>query len=285
MPFRLSILGAVILGLTSLWGQQAPQLTGYTITVTGGIEGKQEVQYDQNGRPMGGNLPTSPSKNFPPSTSGSIPNNRATRDVVDIAAQPSAVKGYYTEDGRRLPFYLEGKQGDAKMVDNNVDFNSGLKKTTKLSDITQQRFDTKMAPVGRDEVYNRQNIVSFETWHNQYDTIGRKKAEIDLKDTLGADIQPKNTIEVKSVEFDTSPWSRKTATISQLDQRMTTERNSAYNVTPLLPADRAKPKSVDQLSMQDINRYQFRRNRSDAPGLPFVRPGSDNVHTTGSDPK
>ena len=41
------------------------------------------------------------------------------------------------------------------------------------------------------------------------------------------------------------------------------------------------PKSVEQLSMQDINRYQFRRNRSDEPGLPAVKPGSDAVKTTG----
>jgi len=36
---------------------------------------------------------------------------------------------------------------------------------------------------------------------------------------------------------------------------------------------------LQELSMQDINRYQFRRNRSDEPGLPFVRPGSDQVQT------
>jgi len=41
-------------------------------------------------------------------------------------------------------------------------------------------------------------------------------------------------------------------------------------------------KSIDQLSMQDINRYQFRRNRSDEPGLDRVRPGSDKVDKTGS---
>ena len=36
-----------------------------------------------------------------------------------------------------------------------------------------------------------------------------------------------------------------------------------------------------QLSMQDINRYQFRRNRSSDPGLPVVKPGSDDVQTKG----
>jgi hypothetical protein len=288
LKFRLSILAVALVGLLpSASAQTQPRLTGYTISVEGGVEGKQEVQYDANGKPIGGNLPFPVDSTMKSTTTPLNPAANKTansRDVMDTAAAP-IVKGLYTEDGRRLPFSIEGKGPDRKMVDNNVDFNSGLKKVTKLNDMTQQRYDTKMAPVSRDEVYNRSNMVTFESWHRQFDSIGRRKADIDLADTLGASVKQKDLVEVKSVEFGSSPWSRQTSNMSKLDARMTTEKNSSYNVTPLLAADRAKPKSVDQLSMQDINRYQFRRNRSDAPGLPFVRPGSENVQTTGSNPK
>jgi len=286
----LAIIVACLVGLLpSASAQQAPRLTGYTITVEGGIEGKQEVQYDQNGKPIGGNLPfpvdsTMKSSTTPlnPAAANRVTNTPAAGAPADAAP---VVKSMYTEDGRRLPFYLEGKGPNRKMVDNNVDFDASLKSTTKLSDLTQQRYDTKMAPVTRDSVYGRENMMTFDTWNRQFDTFGRRKADVELKDTLGASVRQKDLVEVKSVEFGNSPWSRQTSNMSKLDERMTTEKNSSYNVTPLLAADRSKPKSVDQLSMQDINRYQFRRNRSDAPGLPFVRPGSDNVQTTGSNPK
>ena len=50
-----------------------------------------------------------------------------------------------------------------------------------------------------------------------------------------------------------------------------------------MASDRAAPKSVEQISMQDINRYQFRRNRSTEPGLPVVPVGTDKVKTKGSE--
>ena len=37
--------------------------------------------------------------------------------------------------------------------------------------------------------------------------------------------------------------------------------------------------------MQDINRYQFRRNRSTDAGLPVVPVGTDQVKTIGSEGK
>jgi hypothetical protein len=41
--------------------------------------------------------------------------------------------------------------------------------------------------------------VTLDTWHGRYDTLGRKKADVELTDGLGAEVRPKDTIEVKSV--------------------------------------------------------------------------------------
>ena len=99
-----------------------------------------------------------------------------------------------------------------------------------------------------------------------------------LADTFDrGELKNKNLIEVKSVERQTAELSGRLAEVKGIDTRLPNDKNSRYDVTPSSPSDRVISKTVDQLSMQDINRYQFRRNRSDTPGLPVVKPGSDEV--------
>ena len=126
--------------------------------------------------------------------------------------------------------------------------------------------------------YSRENIITFDSWHGKYDVYGRKKAEVEVADTFDrGELKNKNLIEVKSVERQTAELSGRVATVKGIDTRLPNDKNGRYDVAPSSPSDRVISKTVDQLSMQDINRYQFRRNRSDAPGLPVVRPGSDEV--------
>jgi len=107
---------------------------------------------------------------------------------------------------------------------------------------------------------------------------GRKKAEVEVADTFDrGDLKNKNVIEVKSIDRQTADWSGKVATVQGIENRLSNDKNGRYDVKPSSPSDRVISKTVDQLSMQDINRYQFRRNRSDEPGLPVVKPGSDEV--------
>ncbi len=257
-----------------------PTLRGFKVTTEGGVEGKQVVEYGPDGRPLdasampattrvgnGRPLPPGATLGPPPGTSG------------QPAPAPAVSKGMTTPDGRQLPFSLEGT--GRKEVDGNVDFSAALKRMTKSSGLLEERYEKEMAPINLDPRYSRENLVTFDSWRGKYDTYGRKKAEIDLTDTLGAELRPKDTIEVKSVEMPSSPWSRRTADVKGLDGRLTTEKVSRYDVKPIAFPSPA-PKSIDQLSMQDINRYQFRRNRSDEPGLDRVRPGSDKVDKTGS---
>ena len=257
-----------------------PTLRGFKVTTEGGVEGKQVVEYGPDGRPVGGGgIPaTTRVGNGAPLPPGALSGSPA--GTSGQAAAPSPVsQGLTTPDGRKLPFTLEGV--GRKEVDGSVDFSAALKRMTKTSGLLEERYEKEMAPLNLDPRYSRENLVTFDSWRGKYDTYGRKKAEIDLADTLGAEVRPKDTIEVKSVELPSSPWSRRTADIKGLDGRLTTEKVSRYDVKPIVfPGPVSK--SIDQLSMQDINRYQFRRNRSDEPGLDRVRPGSDTVDKTGS---
>jgi hypothetical protein len=147
----------------------------------------------------------------------------------------------------------------------------------------EQRFEAGNAPIGKEQVYNRNNLVTLDTWHGRYDTLGRKKADVELSDGLGAEVRPKDTIEVKSVARKDATANGAKAEIEAWEQRMGVVSDDRYAGKQsgwqgrLNPA----PKTIEQLSMQDINRYQFRRNRSDEPGLPAVKPGSDAVQTKG----
>lgn len=257
-----------------------PSLRGFKVSTEGGVEGKQVVEYGPDGRPLDASaMPATTrignGRPLPPGATLPTPAANSGQSAPTAAANP----GMTTPDGRKLPFSLEG--AGRKEVDGAVDFSAALKKMTKSSGLLEERYDKTMAPLNLDPRYSRENLVTFDSWRGKYDTYGRKKAEIDLADTLGAEVRPKDTIEVKSVELPSSPWSRRSADIKGLDGRLTTEKVSRYDVKPL-PFPSPVAKSIDQLSMQDINRYQFRRNRSDEPGLERVRPGSDKVDKTGS---
>jgi hypothetical protein len=253
---------------------------GVVITAEGGIEGTQVYRYDAEGNPLDG----TPAK---ARTSNSLPRPASSANVVPAPAAPKSAapkvdQTIRTADGRTVPFALQG-EGTGKGVDGAVDMNAGLKRASKASGLLQQRYEAGTAPIGKEQLYDRNNLVTLDTWHGRYDTLGRKKADIDLADGLGAEVRPKDTIEVKSVARKDATANGAKAEIQAWEQRMGVVSDDRYAGVKSDWQGRLNPspKTVEQLSMQDINRYQFRRNRSDEPGLPAVKPGSDAVKTTG----
>jgi hypothetical protein len=271
------------LAVLSVVGAERPPggvKAGVVITAEGGIEGTQVYRYDAQGQPLDGTPAKARSTN-------ALPRPSPTANVVPApsapkSAAPKVDQTIRTADGRTVPFALQG-EGTGKGVDAAVDVNAGLKRASKASGLMEQRFEAGNAPIGKEQVYNRNNLVTLDTWHGRYDTLGRKKAEIELADGLGAEVRPKDTIEVKSVARKDATANGAKAEIQAWEQRMGVVSDDRYAGKQsgwqgrLNPA----PKTIEQLSMQDINRYQFRRNRSDEPGLPAVKPGSDAVQTKG----
>jgi hypothetical protein len=253
---------------------------GVVITAEGGIEGTQVYRYDADGKPMAGTPAKARSTNaLPrPAIGGAV----APSPAAPAPAAPKVDQTIRTADGRTVPFALQGA-GTGKELDGAVDVNAGLKRASKASGLLEQRYEAGTAPIGKEQVYNRNNLVTLDTWHGRYDTLGRKKADIELTDGLGAEIRPKDTIEVKSVARTNSSANGAKAEIKAWEERMGVVSDDRYAGVKSDWQGRLNPspKTVEQLSMQDINRYQFRRNRSDEPGLPAVKPGSDAVKTTG----
>ena len=278
IPMLLALTAAT---LSAVERPSGGMKAGVVITAEGGVEGTQVYRFDADGRPLDG-TPAKARKTSAPSPSETAPPAANTAAVKPSAPVPSPKQTIKTEDGRTVPFSVEGK-GVGKSVDEAVDFNSSLKKASKSSGLMEQRFEAGMSSIGKDQVYSRNNLVTLDTWHGRYDTIGRKKSDIELKDTLGAPVRPKDTVEVKSIDRIKSSVSGTKAEVKDWEERMGVETNAKFtgvksNWQGKLNPD---PKTVDQLSMQDINRYQFRRNRSSDPGLPVVKPGSDDVQSKG----
>ena len=260
-----------------------PRLAGFTATSEGGVEGTQTIKYDENGKMIEANV-----VGQIPVSRPVVPVNKPlmvnTENSKPVLQSPAVSSGMTTSDGRKVPFALSGN-GGSKQVDSSVDFNSALKNTSKMSNIADKKFDTNKADLNTNTPYSRENIITFDAWHGKYDIYGRKKAEVELVDTFDrGELKSKNLIEVKSIDRQSAEWSGKVATIKGMDDRLSTDKNSRYDVAPSSPSDRVISKTVDQLSMQDINRYQFRRNRSDTPGLPVVKPGSDEVQNKSGKP-
>ena len=278
---RISIPVLLALSALTLAAAERPpgaMKAGVVITAEGGIEGTQVYRYDAEGRPLDG-TPAKSRTITAPRPEGSAP---AAAKASTTALAPAPKQSIKTADGRTVPFSMEGK-GIGKSVDDAVDFNSALKKASKSSGLMEQRFEKSMSTIGKEQVYSRNNLLTLETWHGRYDNIGRKKSDIELKDTLGAPVRPKDTVEVKSIDRRKSPVGGTKAEVKDWEQHMGIETNAKFtgvksNWQGRLSSD---AKTVDQLSMQDINRYQFRRNRSSDPGLPVVKPGSDDVQTKG----
>ena len=255
---------------------------GVVITAEGGLEGTQVYKYDAEGRPLDGTPAKARSSNpLPrPATGGAA---AAPTPAPAASAAPKVDQTIRTADGRTVPFSVQG-EGPGKGVDGAVDVNAGLKRASKASGLMEQRYEAGEAPIGKEQLYDRNNLVTLDTWHGRYDTLGRKKADVELTDGLGAEVRPKDTIEVKSVARTNSTANGAKAEIQAWEERMGVTSDDRYAgkksdwQTRLNPA----PKTIEQLSMQDINRYQFRRNRSDDPGLPAVKPGSDAVRNTGA---
>lgn len=253
---------------------------GVVITAEGGLEGTQVYKYDAEGKPLDGTPAKARSSNpLPrPATGGA-----AAAPAPAASAAPKVDQTIRTADGRTVPFSVQG-EGTGKGVDGAVDVNAGLKRASKASGLMEQRYEAGEAPIGKEQLYDRNNLVTLDTWHGRYDTLGRKKADVELTDGLGAEVRPKDTIEVKSVARTNSTANGAKAEIQAWEERMGVTSDDRYAgkksdwQTRLNPA----PKTIEQLSMQDINRYQFRRNRSDEPGLPAVKPGSDAVRNTGA---
>ena len=155
----------------------------------------------------------------------------------------------------------------------------------KANDFTKRvgGFDGKMSTLnGRSSKFNRMNPhssrrISIEEWPAHFSPFGGKRFPMGNVNLWGSERVPTTRIEIKT------PLNDQIADESS-------ERASNQNLSKKAPAANAVEfrdayyarlndrvddwmEKVNNMSLQDINRYQFRRDRPSKPGFPVQRAG------------
>jgi len=155
----------------------------------------------------------------------------------------------------------------------------------KANDFTKRvgGFDGKMSTLnGRSSKFNRMNPhssrrISIEEWPAHFSPFGGKRFPMGNANLWGSERVPTTRIEIKT------PLNDQIADESS-------ERASNQNLSKKAPAANAVEfrdayyarlndrvddwmEKVNNMSLQDINRYQFRRDRPSKPGFPVQRAG------------
>lgn len=291
MRLRLTITCLALLGAAASAqtppDKSAVKVTGWKVSAEGGEEGTITYHYDEEGRPVKGTpgRAAEGTGERPRPTGGEArPTDPATTPTL-----PSRTSTMRTSDGRPLPFQLSG-QGGVKTVDDTVDADSALRKLTKGSDLLGKRYEAGQVDLTLDERFaTAGNTLTLDRWQGRASPLAGQRADVELSDSLGAEIRPKHLVEVKAVERPRSPWTQRIAQPAGWDNRVggqselgdrRVERDEISTMGTRANAFPRNPGGLDQLSMQDINRYQFRRARSTEPGLPVGKPGSENIERT-----
>ena len=142
--------------------------------------------------------------------------------------------------------------------------------------LENKRFDKKLwnrpdrSPLGT-------KTFPIEKWDKHFSPLGSKRAPIETKGSWKKERFETEVLKRESVDFEMSRWNEKVADLHERAGIETSEEarlaadHQLYN--RMLGDAKQYRDMGDTLSLQDINRYQFRRNRSDGE-IPRKRAGS-----------
>ena len=190
---------------------------------------------------------------------------------VSVDPRNSLVQQPMTKDGRKMPFYLTGSRGGDE---GEVDPSAGLKDFMRINENYGNSLDRESYDLERNEGYS--NIISMTEWHSKFSSLGAKRTQryestaerftgkIDSPEMLERKILDNSLMWTRSKE---SQITVNESLARRLTEKYTTgSKSGKYDIRLPAPGERTG------LSMQDINRYQFRRSHSTEAGLPVVQP-------------
>lgn len=117
----------------------------------------------------------------------------------------------------------------------------------------------------------------IKEWNKHFSSLGSKRAPISMSEKDGKKRFEVEVMERKTVSFDMSKWDDRMADLHkragiQMDEeaQLTADRR-LYNM--MLQDAPHYQELAEKLSLRDLNRFQFRRNRSD-DAVPVQKAGS-----------
>jgi hypothetical protein len=147
----------------------------------------------------------------------------------------------------------------------------------KADRVEKKKFEKK--PWGKPESSRLMDkTFPIKEWNKHFSSLGSKRAPITLSER---DAKKRFEVEVldrKTVDFEMSEWNDRMADLHeragiQLDDKaqLTADRQLYSKMMQDAPHYR---EMKEELSLRDLNRFQFRRNRTD-DGVPVKKAGSD----------
>lgn len=147
----------------------------------------------------------------------------------------------------------------------------------RVGDIQNKRFEKKeWGQKPTSSVANKR--FPIKEWDKHFSPVGGKRAPIDLESTREKKIFETKTVDQKRVDFGMSRWNRDLAELHekagiQMDDKARIAGKQELYTRMIQNAEDYKD-TGEVLSLRDINRYQFRRNRSEG-ALPVTAAGSN----------
>ena len=161
----------------------------------------------------------------------------------------------------------------------NLDANTGTSSLVnrRANTVEEKRFSKHMWSQPKTNFLTNKRFA-FEHWNKHFSSLGSKRAPIKLTEKREKIEFTTNLIDREEVNYDMSRWNQRMADLHQnagiqMDDRAQLVVNS--KLYHMLLQDRKKFGDLGkEVSLRDINRYQFRRNRSDED-IPVNKAGSD----------
>lgn len=146
----------------------------------------------------------------------------------------------------------------------------------KAGSLESKRVDKKMwaQPQGSRLADKR---FPMKDWDKHFSSVGGKRSSIALEEGKSKELFNTKKLERKEVSYEMSQWNSRMADLHkkagvQMDQRAQLVADQQLYSMMLQDTQRFRD-MAEELSLRDLNRYQFRRNRTDE-GVPVQKAGA-----------
>ena len=114
-------------------------------------------------------------------------------------------------------------------------------------------------------------------WEKHFSSLGSKRASISLTENKDKQLFKTSILEEKMVRFEMSQWNEKLGDLHkkagiEMDDKVRLIADQKLYYAMLQDSEKFSDMS-DEISLRELNRYQFRRNRSDSD-IPVEKAGS-----------
>lgn len=216
--------------------------------------------------------------NFPENPAQKTPQKE--RISMDPRAASTLDNQMKTPDGRKLPFFAGAKKTSGTSDGFNLEEDTILRDFGKLNERYAGKSRDLERAGGFDATDRYEKTITMEKWHSKFSSLGGRKSEKygETSALAGKEYSAAKIIERNVLENNLT-WAHTRESHITVDRKLAQKIVNKYVTSNTFGGGNMRLPSPENtgLSMQDINRYQFRRNHSTDPGLSTVSPGSSEI--------